>query len=154
MCSYAKVVRVDMEYRKRVGHIEGSPYWLLARGEGRKRNGRGNGKGHDEVLTVETSEGRILPLFGSAEAADSFLGHLDEESERVGWRVTESGAGELLEMLSGSDTRDRPCAVAGEVAFDPPEELMRSREPDVPTVGRRVFMDRLLGRGGRWSSSR
>jgi hypothetical protein len=98
--------------------------------------------------------GNVLPLFGSEESAVSFLGCLAAESRQVGWRPTQAGAGELLAMLSASEERAGPCASVEEVAFDPPEALIEERSPDVPTVGRGVFVDRLLGRGGRWSRNR
>ena len=143
-----------MDSRKRAGRMVGvPPYWLLARG-GDKRGTRRSVGGYYDVLTVGAGTGRILPLFGSEEAAVSFLGCFSSESRQVGWRATEAGAGELLTMLLAGESRAGPCAGIGEVAFDPPEALVEDRNPDVPTVGRRIFMDRLLGRGGHWSGAR
>lgn len=148
-----------MEHRKKVGRVTGAPpYWLLARDDdtgggtrgGTRRRGRDGEAAYYDVLVA----GSVLPLFGSEDTAVSFLGCLASENRQVGWRATEAGAGELLTMLSSSENQAGPCAGVEEVAFDPPEALIEEGSPDVPTVGRRVFMDRLLGRGGRWSSSR
>lgn len=140
-----------MDSRRTAGWTIGAaPYWLLAR----SKDADGGASGYYDVLTVGAGAERILPLFGSEEAAVSFLGCFASESRRIGWRATEAGAGELLMLLSASESPEGPCAVVGEIAFDPPEALVEERNPDVPTVGRRVFMDRLLGRGGRWSGAR
>lgn len=145
--------KVDMEFRKRAEAISGPPYWLLVGGEGGERRIGGNGKGYDDVLTVEAGEERILPLFESEEAAVSFLGCLDPERRHVGWHPAKAGAGELLAMLSANGSTG-PGETVEEVAFDPPETLTKVQDPDVPTVGRRVFTDWLLGNGGSWSRAR
>jgi hypothetical protein len=144
-----------MDYSRRVGSIEGGPpYWLLARGSDTKRRGRGGTEGLYDVLTTGPERERVLPLFGSEAAAVSFLGCLASDGRQVGWRATEAGAGELLTMLSAGEDHAGPCAGVQEIAFDPPEALVEELNPGIPTVGRRVFMDRLLGRGGRWSAPR
>jgi hypothetical protein len=144
-----------MDYSKRVGSIEkGPPYWLLARGSDVKRRGRSRAERFYDVLTVGPEKGKVLPLFGSEAAAVSFLGCLASDGRQVGWRATETGAGELLTMFSAGEGHTGPCAGVQEIAFDPPETLVEERNPGIPTVGRRVFMDRLLGRGGRWSDAR
>lgn len=144
-----------MDYSRRVGIIEGGPpYWLLARCSGTKRRGRSRTERFYDVLTTGPERERVLPLFGSEAAAVSFLGCLASDGRQVGWQATEAGAGELLTMLTASEGHAGPCAGVQEIAFDPPEALVEERNPGIPTVGRRVFMDRLLGRGGRWSGVR
>ncbi|CAN5819773.1 hypothetical protein BH20ACT11_BH20ACT11_16460 [soil metagenome] len=144
-----------MDYSRRVGSIEeGPPYWLLARCSDTKRRGRSRTEGLYDILTAGPERERVLPLFGSEAAAVSFLGCLASDGRQVGWRATEAGAGELLTMLSAGEGHAGPCAGVQEIAFDPPEALVEERNPGIPTVGRRVFMDRLLGRGGRWSGAR
>jgi len=147
-----------MGSRGRAGRITGEPpYWLLTRGGDKKRGGR-DGAGYRDVLTVgsdsEADSERILPLFGSEAAAASFLGGLPSRDRSAGWCATRAGAGELLMLLSAGQSSNAPCGDVCEVAFDPPAELLEEQELDVPTVGRRVFLDQLMGRGSRWSDSR
>lgn len=143
-----------MESTRRVDTIEGPPYWLLGRAPaGKSRRGVNGLHAVFTVESVESGAGLILPLFGSEASAGSFLAGLSPE-ERAGWRALEAGAGELLALLSDEESPDAPCAGVGEVAFDPRESLVDSGESSTPTVGRRVFMDRLLGRGGRWFKPR
>lgn len=127
------------------------PYWLLSRSAETATGGRRGG--YHDVLTLESGAGRTLPLFSSEERAASFLGRLAPEDRQAGWGATEAGAGEILTLLSASGSDVGPCAGVGDVAFDPPEGLTEPLDSETPTVGRRVFMDRLLGRGGRWSES-
>jgi hypothetical protein len=144
-----------MDYSRRVGSIKGGPpYWLLARGSDTKRRARSRTERFYDVLTAGPESERVLPLFGSEAAAVSFLGCLASDGRQIGWCATEAGAGEILTMLLAGEGHAGPCAGVQEIAFDPPEALVEERNPGIPTVGRRVFMDRLLGRGGRWAGSR
>lgn len=126
----------------------GAPYWLVSREKAGSGRGRG---GYHDVLTVSVGEEGVLPLFSSEESARSFLGLFVASTRETGWQATEAWAGELLTMLSASGSGVGPCAGVEAVTFDPGEELIEESVPDVPTLGRRCFMDQLLGRGGRWS---
>lgn len=129
----------------------GAPYWLVSRA---KAGDRKRERGYHDVLTVNVGEEGILPLFSSEARARAFLDLFVATSQQTGWQATEAWAGELLTMLSASGSGVGPCASVGAVTFDPGAELIEDSVPDVPTLGRRCFMDQLLGRGGRWSHAR
>lgn len=141
-----------METRRSTrGQGSRAPYWLVSR---EKKGAGRRGSGYHDVLTVSVGEEKVLPLFRSEESARSFLGLFFASAQDTGWQATEAWAGELLTMLSASGSGVGPCAGVGAVTFDPGEGLVEDSVPDVPTLGRRCFMDQLLGRGGRWSHER
>lgn len=108
------------------------PFWLLARHEG----------GRLEVLAAELAGGKTaLPVFSFAEEAGMFLklGGLGEAGfARDGWRVRETGAGELASVLLG------PCRHVGRVALDPLPGTESEAVNRLVSVGRERFVDFLL----------
>jgi hypothetical protein len=103
-------------------------YWLIAE----KRNNR------IEVLTIRTGdEQETLPVFSS-----------QEEAERIvrfggvtgGWRARESGAGELVLVLSG------PCAGVKKVALDPSPEMVVEGTVGLVSLLRESFIGQFMAR--------
>lgn len=113
---------------------QGPPYWLIVRHDGSQM----------EFLTVNSAGnlhdgGKVLPIFGSGEEAGLFL---KVRAPGSGWRLRQTGAGELVSVLLG------PRNDVGHVAIDPaPEE---SHDGAADLVGREGFMDLLMGRGRAW----
>jgi hypothetical protein len=106
-------------------------YWLIAE----KRNNR------IEVLTIRTDdEQETLPVFSSEEEAEIILrfGGLTG-----GWRARESGAGELVSVLSGL------CAGVKKVALDPLPEMVVEGTIRLVSLLRESFMNPIMaGRSG------
>ena len=120
-----------------------APYWLIVRGRGRGPHGV-------EVFTLDPAgSGKTLPVFGSEEAAETSVPVLVTGDE---WRVRRTGGGELLSVLSASGFSAGPCTGVQRVALDPSPEMMNGSEADLALVcmGRRCFMERLMGRGRAW----
>jgi hypothetical protein len=103
-------------------------YWLIAE----KRNNR------LEVLTIRTGgEQETLPVFSSEEEAKIILGF---EGVTGGWRARESGAGELVSVLSG------PCAGVEKVALDPSPEMVVEGTVGLVSLLRESFMNLIMAR--------
>ena len=102
-------------------------YWLITK----------NTNGRIEVLTLNCK--KTLPIFSHEEAAQMFL-RLSGDVEDKGWRVTESGAGELVSMLYGL------CAEVEEVALDPLPEMVAERIVGLVSLDRRCFIERMSTR--------
>lgn len=120
-----------------------SPYWLIVRGTGRGPYGL-------EVLTLYSSGGeKTLPLFSCEEEAAAFLWTL---AEGVEWRARKTWGGELLSVLAASGYSGGPCADVETVAFDPSPEMASNSasETTLAGMGRKLFMERLMGRGRAW----
>jgi hypothetical protein len=101
------------------------PYWLIVKHDGL----------HTSVFTLELAGGeKVLPVFGHAEEAETFLRALGSS----GWQTRETGAGELVSVLFG------PCANVRKVALDAPapgaEVLAR-----LISLGREEFVAFLTG---------
>jgi hypothetical protein len=101
------------------------PYWLIIKHDGL----------HMSVLTIELTGGqKVLPVFGHAEEAETFLRALEDS----GWQIRETAAGELVSVLFGLYANIR------KVALDPPapgagaEVLAR-----LVSLGREDFVDLL-----------
>ena len=106
-------------------------YWLVAA----KRNSR------KEVLTVRTDdEQETLLLFSSEEEAEIFLRFGGVPG---GWRARESGAGELVSVLSG------PCAGVKKVALDPSPEMVVEGTVVLVSLLRESFMNLIVTRRDR-----
>lgn len=128
--------------------VSGSPYWLLVCGTDRGPYGL-------EVLTLYSSGGeKTLPLFSCEEEAAAFLWTLAEGSFAEGgeWRARKTWGGELLSVLAASGYSGGPCAGVETVAFDPSPELASNSASETTLVGmgRKLFMERLMGRGRAW----
>lgn len=124
------------------------PYWLLVR----DRAGPVplevyvTGRNRGEELDDELPE-RVLPVFSSGEEALASLG----ASKGVdGWRARETGAGELVSLLSASAVSSGPCAGVEEIVLDPPPEFRTEPELAPVAVSRRCFIEHLLRRGRAW----
>lgn len=126
------------------------PYWVITRSEEPPSRHRGRSGLYRDVLTLDTGGGRILPLFSSEERASMFAELYVGSGEGSEWSPTQAWAGELLMLLSASGSDVGPCAGVGAVAFDPPEESVQGDHEKIQTLGRRCFMDQLLGRGDHW----
>ena len=103
-------------------------YWLIAE----KRNN------WLEVLTIRTDdEQETLPLFSSEEEAEIIL---RVEGMTGGWRARESGAGELISILSG------PCEGVKKVALDPSPEMVVEGTVGLVSLLRQGFMNLITRR--------
>lgn len=161
-----------------------APYWLIVGGAAEGGSSRGTRNWRNarvEVLSLETADGRMLPVFGSEDSAARFarawpadaavtelVGETpvgDEISaEEVGgrWRPRGTGVGELVSLLSGSAFSAAPCAGVERVVLDPPPELARSmrhglteaRVGELVSMSRGCFLERLMGRGRPWFESK
>ena len=111
------------------GRQPGSMYWLIAR----------NHSDRVEALTIESGNGRALPVFSFEEEAELFLGL---GSVGQDWWVRESGAGEIVSVLYG------PCAGVRSVVLDPLPEMVADGAVDLVRLSRKRFVEQLVGRGG------
>ncbi len=107
----------------------GSTYWLIEK----------NRNDPTGVLTVGLAGGeKALSVFSFREEAELFL-RLGVPGG--GWWVRESGAGELVSVLSG------PCANVEKVALDPLPEMVAEKTVGLVSLGRERFMDHITARG-------
>lgn len=113
------------------------PYWMIARYENRML---------DPLVIVRGGGTRVLPIFSHEEEASSFLRSDASLSEAGadGWRVRQTGPGELLSILHG------PCAEVKAISLGPSPELT----VDLASICRDSFVDFLLGRGRSWFDDR
>jgi hypothetical protein len=103
-------------------------YWLIAE----KQNDS------IEVLTIRTDdEQETLPVFSSEEEAEIILRF---GGVAGGWRARESGAGELVSMLSG------PCAGVKKVALDPSPGMIVEGAVGLVSLLRESFMNLIMAR--------
>jgi hypothetical protein len=103
-------------------------YWLIAE----KRNNR------IEMLTIRADdEQETLPVFSSEEEAEIILRF---GGVTGGWRARESGAGELVSVLSG------PCAGVKKVALDPSPEMVVEGTIGLVSLLRESFMNLIMAR--------
>src|ERR671917_2273591 len=103
-------------------------YWLISE----KRNNM------IEVLTIRTDdEQKTLPVFSSEEEAEMFLRFGGVPG---GWRARESGAGELIWVLSS------PCAGVKKVALDPSPEMVVEGTVGLVSLLRESFMGQIMAR--------
>lgn len=132
------------------------PYWIVTRkeemapGTSKTVRRKRRNAAYREVLTLQSVGGRVLPLFGSEEQGLSFVGAFESHAGESGWRITQAWAGELLMLLSAGGSGVGPCSGVTAVTFDPPEESALTGVQELETLGKRCFLDRLLGRGDRW----
>lgn len=130
-------------HRLQVRESVSAPYWILVKDR--------PGPISLEVYVTElTSQGRVLPIFGSEEEARASVKALETRGESAGWRPRRAGTGELVSMLSASPVSAGPCAGVEKVAFDPLPEFYDEPELSLVTTSRRCFIDRLMGRGRSW----
>ena len=111
--------------RRTAERPSGPAYWMITK----------NAFGRIEVLTLDCRQ--TLPVFSHEEEAEKFLrfGGMDD-----GWRVSESGIGELVSVLYG------PCAGVEEVALDPLPEMVAERIVGLVSQARECFIERILAR--------
>jgi len=98
-------------------------YWLITK----MMNGR------MEVLTLHCK--KTLPVFSHKEEAQMFLRFSRGVGE--GWRVAESGAGELVSVLFGL------CREVEEVALDPLPEMVAEMTVGLVSLDRGYFIERI-----------
>jgi hypothetical protein len=104
-------------------------YWLISE----KRNNR------IEVLTIRTDdEQETLPIFSSEEEAEIFFRFGGVPG---GWRARESGAGELIWVLSG------PLAGVKKVALDPSQEMVVEGTVGLVSLLRESFINLIMAGG-------
>ena len=104
-----------------------TPYWLIVKHHGLRTS----------VSTIELAGGeKVLPVFGHAEEAETFLRALGGS----GWQMRETGAVELMSILF------RPCANVRKIALDP---LAPGTDAEVlarlVSLGREEFVAFLMG---------
>jgi hypothetical protein len=80
----------------------------------------------------------VLPVFSHEEEAEMFL-RLGGAGE--GWRVSESGTGELVSALYG------PCAGVKEVALDPLPTIVAERTVGLMSLDRKRFVEGFIEGG-------
>lgn len=154
------------------GSFSNSPHWLLVRDSAEPDSFGGSGsraRRKLEILSLDTAEGKVLPIFGSEKEAARFAQALSTENEGTEdesavsqWRARGTGAGELISLLSGSAFSAGACADVESVAFDPPPEVaeyMRqgageSGLPELVIASRGCFLESLMGRGRPWFEKR
>ena len=93
------------------------------------------GAGRVEPLTLGHPGGQALALFGFAEEAALYL----RLAVLEGWRVRESGPGEVASVLLD------PCAGAKRVALDPLPETAADGALDLVSLDKKRFLALLLG---------
>lgn len=108
---------------------ERPPYWLIA-------DCGGHG-GYLVPFTVMSDVGEMLPVFGHRDEAGRFLPLTDAEGA---WEVRETGAGELVSILSSL------CAHVRRVVLDPSPEEDIEVWTELASLGRRGFIESLIGR--------
>lgn len=101
----------------------------------------------EDWLTLEVHGlGRILPIFGSGEDADTFLRGAHHSGARRDLEASQTGRVQLTSELLDPLTRiDR-------VAFDPLPEPDLRQTVELANLSRAAFLDLMLGRGRAWSS--
>lgn len=102
-------------------------WWMISR----------EGGGRVEPLTLGHPGGQALALFGFAEEAALYLRLAGLEGD--GWRVRESGPGEVASVLLD------PCAGAKRVALDPLPETAAEGALDLVSLDKKRFLALLLG---------
>lgn len=105
------------------------------------------GGGSAELLVIRLCGVDALPIFGSQEEADLFVGACSGAAG--GWRPKEAGIGEVVALLSG-----RSCADFERVVLDPPAEILDEAMLWLLSVDRRILLDSLLGQRGAWFEER
>lgn len=167
----------ESSFRRSSGVSSGSfsnpPYWLIvesaAEGDS-SRGSRNQAARVRQVLSLDLAGGRALPVFGSEEGAELFSrawmariavtapveDEVTAEAMGVQWRPRGAGVGELISLLSGSAASAPPCAGVERIALDPPPEMANALEADLEpelglvSLGRKCFIEHLMGRGRAW----
>ena len=88
-----------------------------------------------EVLTLQCE--KVLPVFSHKEEAQQFL-RFSRDVVEEGWRVIESGAGELVSVFYGL------CGKVEEVALDPLPEMVAERTVGLVSLDRSCFIERII----------
>lgn len=152
------------------GSFSNSPHWLLVRdsADTASLGGSDSRAGRKlEILSLDTAEGKVLPIFGSEEEAARFARALATEDEGTAdagkeWWPRGTGAGELISLLSGSAFSTGACADVERIVIDPPPEVSEgitdgtfySSSQDLVSTNRECFLEALMGRGRTWFEKR
>jgi len=92
--------------------------------------------GRMEVLTIDTGNETVLPIFSFQVEGELFLGL---EATEADWYLRETTTGELVSLLLGL------CAQADKVALDPLAGPGEGEILGLVSTGRRHFVRHLLG---------
>jgi hypothetical protein len=106
----------------------GSTYWTIEK----------QGNSRMVMLTIDRGGRKALPVFTYKEEAELFLGL---GTLGAGWRIRESGAGELVSVLCGY------CKDVEVVALDPLPEVAAVKMIGCVSLSRERFMDLVIARG-------
>jgi hypothetical protein len=124
--SYAITVRAQEVAKVPKNRVAWRSFWLIAtRAHGRM-----------EVLTINTGDEMVLPLFSFQEEGELFLGL---EATEADWYLRETTTGELVSLLLGL------CARVDKVALDPLPGLGEREILGLVSTGRKHFLRHLLG---------
>ena len=104
-----------------------SAWWLLARHSDSQR----------EVLTLTHGGSEVLPVFSFREEAEMYLAI---EISGGDWQIRETGAGELVSVLS------EQCASVRSVALDPLPSTLAEEGAELVSLGRERFVSRVVRR--------
>ena len=101
----------------------------------------------EDWLTLEIHGlGRVLPIFGSGEDANTFLRGAHYSGA---WRDLEASRAGRVQLTS--ELLD-PLTQIDRVAFDPLPEPDLRQTVELANLSRAAFLDLMLGRGRAWSS--
>jgi hypothetical protein len=89
-----------------------------------------------EVLTINTGDEMVLPIFSFQEEGELFLGL---EATEADWYLRETTTGELVSLLLGL------CAGVDRVALDPLPGIGERELLELVSTGRRHFVRHLMG---------
>ena len=89
------------------------------------------------MLTLQCDGAAMLPVFSHEEEAEMFL-HIEGIDE--GWRIRESGVGELVSVLYG------PCTGIKKVTLDPLPEMVVERTVGLVSLLRERFIEGIAAR--------
>jgi hypothetical protein len=124
--SYAITARAQEVAKVPKNRVAWRSFWLIAtRAHGRM-----------EVLTINTGDEMVLPIFGFQEEGELFLGL---EATEADWYLRETTTGELVSLLLGL------CARVDKVALDPLPSLGEREILGLVSTGRKHFVRHLLG---------
>lgn len=131
----------------------GPPYWLIAGSSAR------HGTRELEIFTLDFGDEIVLPMFGDQSQAETFtrstgLARSSGSLYRRVWEPRPCSGGELISLLSCTNSGMIPCAGVSRVAFDPPAETLDDASISLLSVSRESFIDHLLGRGRSWFENR
>lgn len=116
------------------------PYWLI-------RDSSLSGDERADLLTLEIEGyGTTMPIFSVKEDAVTFLKEMPDHDSRQALEAAYTDRVRLASALIG------PLAGVDRIVFDPLPEPHLSETVRLSGLGRRAFLDLMLGRGKSWSA--